>query len=466
MDTPPVASAVLDRLVRDPASRIHFVGIAGTGMSALAHLRAMAGGSTSGSDRTFDRNPSDPERARCLKLGIALYPQDGRGVTGASLVVYSTAVEADIPDLARARMEGVPMAHRSEWLAALVRSRRAIAVTGTSGKSTTVAMMFEALRAAGMDPGVVSGGDLACLRVDGARGNAWAGTGPLVVESDESDKSCALYEPTMTVLLNLQRDHHPEAEILEVFRTCVRRTKARVLLSPDPALDPLREGAVTFGDTSTSLHATSVELLPDGSRFFFAGIRVTLPVPGAHNVDNAVAALAVVAELGGDLRKAADGLSRFHGVARRFERLGSGNGFEVVDDFAHNAAKLAAAISTAALGPRRVVAFWQPHGYAPTRNFRKDLVDAFAASLRAGDVLFLPEIYFAGGTATKDISSADLCADLTARGIDARYLADRSLFVDAVRALPQAESLVLVMGARDPSLGDFARSVAAELTKN
>lgn len=465
MDTTPVAPAVLDRLVRDPASRIHFVGIGGTGMSALAHLRAMSGAATSGSDRTFDQRPDDPERLRCLKLGVAIYPQDGRGVVGASLVVYSTAVEAKIPDLARAREEGVPMAHRSEWLAAIVRSRRAVAITGTSGKSTTVAMTFEALRAAGLDPGVVSGGDLLSLRVDGARGNAWAGTGPLVVESDESDKSCALYEPEMTVLLNLQRDHHPEAEILEVFRECVRKTRARVLVGSDSALDPLREGAVTFGDSSTSLHATSVELLHNGSRFFFSGIRVALPVPGAHNVENAVAALAVVAELGGDLRRAAAGLADFRGVARRFERLGSGNGFEVIDDFAHNPAKLAAAIRTATLGDRRVVAFWQPHGFKPTRDFRKDLVDAFAATVRAGDVLFLPEIYFAGGTVTKDISSADLCGDLVARGIDARFLAHRDAFVDAVRALPPKPSTVLVMGARDPSLGDFARGVADALTK-
>ena len=465
MTPTPTPTQAIDRLIRDPAARIHFVGIGGTGMSALAHGRAMMGGTTSGSDRDFDRNPDSAERRRCQKLGIAVYTQDGSGVPNAAALVYSTAVETSIPDMARAVDLGTPLIHRSAWLAAWVRSRRTVAITGTSGKSTTVAMTFEALRGAGMDPGVISGGDLRCLQLDGARGNVHVGTGPLVIESDESDSSCTEYEPAITVILNLQRDHHDEATLLRVFCECVARTRQRVLVSADPALDPLREGAITFGNQAvSSLAATSVECLADRSRFFFAGVRVDLPLPGAHNVDNAVAALAVVATLGGDLRKAAEALAHFRGVARRFEVLGRRGELEVVDDFAHNAAKISAAVKTAQLRSPRVVAFWQPHGFKPTRDFRRDLVEAFATTIRPSDIVVLPEIYYAGGQATRDISSADLCNDLIAKGIDARFLAQRDAIVETVRSLPEGPACILLMAARDPSFRSFAEGVAKELT--
>jgi UDP-N-acetylmuramate-alanine ligase len=467
--TQPPSLETVDRLLLDRDARAHFVGVAGSGMSALAHLRALSGARCSGSDRDFDRGLLAEERARCARLGVEIFAQDGSGAEDAAVVVTSTAAEAAVPDLARARERGVPVVHRADWLAAHVRTRRTIAVAGTSGKSTVVAMVFEALRGADADPGVVTGGDLRALQVEGLRGNAWPGSGPLVVEADESDKSLVRYEPEVAVVLNLQRDHDEIPETAKAFATFLAATKGPRLLGDDPALAPFRAGARLVGrGTSCDWRADHVTLARDGSTFRLRGpsgidVAVTVPVPGLHNVDNAVAALAACGEVGADLRRAAAALASFRGVARRFEVVGRPRGAEVIDDFAHNPAKIAAALATARLRGGRVLAFFQPHGYGPTRFLRHDLVDAFATGLRADDCVYLGEIYFAGGSTVKDISSADLVADLAKRGIAATFLADRSTLVDRLRSDLRAGDVVLVMGARDPTLSDFARAVAASL---
>jgi UDP-N-acetylmuramate-alanine ligase len=460
----------LDATLADPRARVHFVGVAGAGMSALAHYRALGGAACSGSDRDFDRGLLAEERARCARLRVAVFPQDGSGVDGAALVVASTAVEAAIPDLARARALGVPIAHRSEWLAALVRARRTVAIGGTSGKSTVVAMTFEALRGAGADPGVVTGGDLRALQDDGLRGNAAAGSGPLVVEADESDKSLVRYAAEVAVVLNLQRDHDEIPETAKAFAEFLANARGARLLGEDAELGRFRtRGALTFGrGPACDFRAESVELLREGATFRFVepggrSTPVRLPVPGLHNVDNATAALAAVALAGADVARAAAALAGFRGVARRFEVVGRPRGAEVIDDFAHNPAKIAAALAAARLRGGRLFAFFQPHGYGPTRFLRADLVAALAEGVRPGDRVLLGEIYFAGGTATKDVSSADLVADLRARGVDATYLADRAQIVAALRDDLRPGDVVLLMGARDPSLGDFARDVAARL---
>ncbi|HYC77483.1 MAG TPA: Mur ligase domain-containing protein, partial [Planctomycetota bacterium] len=413
----------LDALLADPSARVHFVGVAGSGMSALAHFRALEGKRVSGSDRDLDRGRVPEERASCERLGVALYPQDGAGAEGAALVVASTAVEAAIPDLARARALGVPVAHRAEWLAAHVRARRTVAIAGTSGKSTVVAMTFEALRGAGLDPALLSGGDVRALQVEGVRGNAWAGRGPLVVEADESDRSLVHYEPEVGVVLNLQRDHDEPSVTAEAFAVFLARTRGPKLLGEDPALEPFRAGARTFGfGPACDDRATEVALRADGSSFRFGGVDVALPVPGRHNVENAVAALASCAALGADVAAAARALAGFRGVARRFETVGRPRGAEVIDDFAHNPAKIAAALAAARLRARRLFVFFQPHGFGPLRFLRADLADAFVAGLKDGDRLFLGEVYDAGGTARRDVSSEDLAEDLRRRGVRAQRL--------------------------------------------
>jgi len=450
-----------------------------------------AGGVVSGSDRDFDRGGSAALREALTDLGIVIHPQDGSGVTAdLGAVVASTAVESEVPDVVAARAAGVAIIHRSELLAAFVRSHRTIAITGTSGKSTAVAMVFEILRASGRDPSVITGGEIQSLREDGWRGNAWAGRGDLlVIEADESDGSLVRYEPAIAVILNLQRDHREMEEVLAMFRSFAQSAREALVAGEDARFEGLgtdeggsaRGGAgarainrLTFGfGPAAGVRPERVELLAQESRFEVDGVPVRLPLPGRHNVENAIAAIATARAAGVATAEAAAALASFSGVARRFESVGVARGVEVVDDFAHNPAKITAALATAALrlegaapgsGPAgRVLAVYQPHGYGPTRFLRADYVDAFSRALRPADHLWLLEIFYAGGTAVRDLSAADIAAEIAGRGAPATFAPSRDALVAAIAAEARAGDLVLVMGARDPSLPDLARRILAAL---
>lgn len=453
--------------VPDPELRVHFVGIAGAGMSALAELRLLAGGRVSGSDRFFDQGRMTDERDRLLRTGITLFPQDGSGVDDADLVVASTAVEAAVPDLARARELGRPVRHRSELLAAHVTAAPCIAITGTSGKSTTVGFVFAALRAAGLDPALLTGGELLDLRDERRRGNAAVGQGPLVVEADESDRSLVRYAPELGVVLNLHKDHLPAAEVLEAYDTFASRSR-RLVIADDPELAPLRSRheALSFGFGPEAAfrgrHRRGENGAPDVLGLVGIDLSVDLPFPGRHTASNALAALAAVQALGGDLAAAAAGIAEFRGIHRRFEILGHPRGVRVVDDFAHNPAKIAAALAAARDGRGRRLVYFQPHGFAPTKFFRTELVEAFARALEPEDRAWIAPIYYAGGTAVRDISSDDLVADLRARGVHAD-VRPREGIAAAIIAEARPGDTVLGMGARDPDLHDFARSIAEGL---
>ena len=231
------------------AGRFHYAGLGGSGMSALAQFQVMSGGLASGSDRAFDRGERAAGRAQLERLGIRVYPQDGRGVSDDCVaLVVSTAVEEQVPDVAAARARGIPIIHRSELLAHFVSRCRCIAVAGTSGKSTVVAMVFEILRGVGRDPSVITGGELVVLQRDLLWGNAWHGASDLlVVEADESDGSLVHYRPAIGVVLNLQRDHKEMAEVAAMFAALRARTREACVVGEGDNLSPLADGALVFG---------------------------------------------------------------------------------------------------------------------------------------------------------------------------------------------------------------------------
>jgi UDP-N-acetylmuramate-alanine ligase len=467
--------------------RFHYAGLGGSGMSALAQFQVMRGGTASGSDRAFDRAERTEARAQLERLGIQVTPQDGSALAGAAALVVSTAVEREVADYAAARRLGVPVVHRSELLARFVADHRAIAVTGTSGKSTVVAMIFEILRGAGRDPSVITGGDLVLLQRQGLWGNAWAGRSDLlVVEADESDGSVVRYEPAVGVVLNLQRDHREMDEVAAMFRTFRGRARESFGVGEGANLAEFAAGAAVFGlGAGAGVRGVDVALEPRGAAFTVAGVRFTLPVPGRHNVENALAAIAASHAVGVPLEEMAAPLARFQGVGRRFQSLGAARGIEVVDDFAHNPAKIAAALATAqaragaereavaagesgaasgaGLHGGRVLAVYQPHGYGPTRFLRRDFVETFATALRPADRLWMLEVFYAGGSATRDFSAADIVAEIAARGATAEFAPSREWLVERIAAEARAGDLVLVMGARDPSLTQLARDVLARV---
>lgn len=458
--------------------RLHFAGVAGSGMSPLAQYLLLRGARISGSDRLLDRRPADPAaqdlRARMERLGLLVAPQDGSGLClggdVAGALIVSSAVEETTPDMRAAREHGVPILHRSELLARIVAAHRAIAVAGTSGKSTVAAMLFTILRAAGLGPSIITGADLLALRDEGLAGSAFAGTGDLlVIEADESDGSLVRYEAWAGLLLNLQRDHKEPEELFEIFRTFRRRTRGPFAAADDANLDLLAVGAIRFGRSERSdLQAIHLEPGPASSRFrvrLRSGgeeAPVELPVPGEHNIANALAALAAAGFCGVSVVEGARALARFRGVARRFQTAGQARGVEVIDDFAHNPEKIAAALRAARLRLRpggRILAVYQPHGFGPTRFLWSGLVASLAAGLGPDDRLYLPEIFYAGGTATRDISAADLAREVAARGVPAFFRADRDELPALIAAEARPGDLVLVMGARDPSLTEFATGI-------
>lgn len=448
------------------SGRFHYAGLGGSGMSAIAQFQAMRGGRVSGSDRAFDKGERETVRAQFEALGIGVFPQDGSGVgDDCAALVVSTAVEETVPDFATAKARGVPVVHRSEMLAHFVGASRSIAVTGTSGKSTVAGMTFEILRGLGADPSVITGGDLPILQADGLIGNAYAGGSDLlVVEADESDGSLVRYAPSIGVILNLQRDHKEMDEVAAMFATLRARTRETLVVGDDANLDPFAGGAIRFGvSEAADVRATDVEHNAEGARFRVDGVAFEIPVPGLHNITNALAAIAACRAAGLPLEGMAKPLAGFSGIGRRFQTIGREAGIEVVDDFAHNAEKIAAAIRTAKLRGARVLAVYQPHGYGPTRFLWRDFVRTFSNELSADDRLFMLEVFYAGGTATRDFSAADIVDEIAATGTRATFAPSRDWLATAIAKEARAGDVVLVMGARDPSLTAFARDVLAAI---
>ncbi|MBI4679217.1 MAG: UDP-N-acetylmuramate--alanine ligase [Elusimicrobia bacterium] len=448
----------------EPTS-IHFVGIGGVGMSSLAQIHVMAGGKATGSDRLFDRGENLDLKEKLQALSMRLHPQDGSGITAdTDLVVLSTAIEDSNPEVAAAKKLSKPVIHRSELLARHVERSRTIAVTGTSGKSTVAAMVFEILQAAGRSPSVITGASLISLKERGLYGNAFRGASDLlVIEADESDGSLVNYRPAVGLFLNLTKDHKEVAAMKDILRRFSGNARSLIVNADDPNLAELASKSATFGLRSGELKAERVESRPSCSRFSLRDVEFVLPLPGRYNVENAVAAVAACLGEGVSLADCSRALASYKGLSRRFERVGSAGGVEVIDDYAHNPAKVAAVLSAASLGAARVLAVYQPHGFAPTRLLRSELIGAFAEHLRPQDMLWMPDIYYVGGAASKDVSSADITGPLSAKGIQAFHVPRRDDIIFRIAQAARPGDLVLVMGARDPTLSAFARAVLRAL---
>jgi UDP-N-acetylmuramate--alanine ligase len=448
-----------------PFRHFFFIGIAGSGMSALAQFLKGMGLEVSGSDRFFKPGESNETRDRLEAEGIPCHLQDGSGITSSvECVVVSTAIEESVPEMRKARELGLTVWRRSELLARIADEFRTIAVAGTSGKSTTTAMLFEVLRAGGLDPSIISGAGLVGLIREGRIGNAHVGKGDwLVIEADESDGSIVQYRPETGVLLNIDKDHKEVEELMNVFATfrdnctrfCVNRSHP---LAASLSRDPSCDFAVSSG-TGAGYEASGFR--QEGLRISFLvnGVPFRLDTVGRHNMENALAAAAAAHQAGVPLTTASEALSRYEGIHRRHQVLGRKRGVWVIDDFAHNPVKVARSIEACQPVASKLVAWFQPHGYAPTKFLRADFAREISAVLRPQDEIWMSEIFYAGGTAVKDISAADLVADLQALGCNARFLADRGELPEAVRPSLTDDCVLLLMGARDPSLETFAREV-------
>ena len=451
----------------------HFSGIAGAGMNPLAQLMRARGHQVQGSDRSLDQGKNQELAARLRRLGIDLRPHDGTAVAGGlDRFVYSTAVEPDTPEMRAARTLGVDLVPRPALLAEVVNTGQpGVAIAGTSGKSTVTGMLAWVLRESGL-PATVLGG--AGLVREGSSGCFAVGpaNGPVVVEACESDGTLVGYEPTIGLIHNVSRDHAELVSLRAQFGAFARNCRRLFVNAGCPEASALgrRPGAVSYGVAPDA--GAPLEVLASGpyrahGLLKLAGRTVTLdvPQPGRHNLENAAAAAMVAVELGIDPDEVAGLLALFPGVARRFEVVGAtASGIRVVDDYAHNGEKLRAAVTTAQAGTGRVVAVFQPHGFGPARFLRSELKTLLPALLRPQDRFCYAEIFYAGGTVAKDISSRMLAEDLPA-ALGCGYAADH----EAARRWAVAEArpgdTVLVMGARDPDLPRLARSIFESLPR-
>lgn len=445
-----------------------FIGIAGTGMSALAQYLNGCGKTVSGSDRYFHPNEFNETKSKLEAEGIHCFLQDGSGITPETdVIIASTAVEDTVIEMVKARELNIPVLRRSELLALICQSKKTIAVGGTSGKSTTSAMLFDILAHGGLQPGIISGAGLVSLIEQGKIGNAVVGAGEwLVIEADESDGSIVQYHPELGLVLNVDKDHKELDVLMDIFTTFKNNSNRFVVNQAHPLARKLSQHADNDFSTDAGIPcgftATHFSQQEFHIHFIVNGASFSIPALGKHNMENALAAIAIAVQLGVSLPVCSEALAGYKGIYRRHQVLGKKNGVWLIDDYAHNPVKCAASIAACQPVAEKVIAWFQPHGYGPTKFLRNDFVQEIAAVLRPNDEIWMSEIFYAGGTAVKDISAADLISDLTALGKNAFFVEHRTDFLSAVRTHLTPGSVLLLMGARDPSLETFAQKIWAE----
>jgi len=449
--------------------RIHFVGIGGIGMSGIAELLANLGYSVSGSD---EKSTAVTERLSTLGIRVAV-GHNPANVGEADVVVMSSAVRSTNPEVREAARRQIPVIPRAEMLAELMRLRFSIAVAGSHGKTTTTSMIALVLERAGLDPTAVIGGRLSAFG-----SNARLGRGELMVaEADESDRSFLKLFPTIAVMTNIDHEHLENYggfdDLQQAFVDFANKVPfygGVIACADDPelraALPRVTRRVVTYGlDADADVSAAGMTLAPFSvtatvtRRVARAEPRqpigtLTLHVPGRHNLQNALAVVAVGLELGLSFERIAHGLGEFRGAERRFEVKGEPNGILIVDDYGHHPTEIAAVIAAAKTLGRRIVIAFQPHRFSRTAA----LMDEFGPSLAGADAVVLTDIYSAGEDPIAGVTTVELAAHIRRSGQPrveiAPTLAD---VVDTLARIAQPGDVVVTLGAG--SIG----SVAARL---
>ena len=463
------------------SSPVFFSGIGGSGMLPLASIVRASGARVSGSDRSLDAGRTTAKFDYLRSLGIQLFPQDGSGLAEGMILVTSAAVEDTVPDVVRARELKLEHQTRPQFLAGLLNAaHRSVAVGGTSGKSTVTGMIGWILHACHRQPTVMNGAVMKNFATPSAPfASALAGDPELFVsEVDESDGSIALYRPEVAVLTNISLDHKEMAELRSLFGGFLTGAKKVVVNLDDPEARILGEAAAMdklvgygFDSPGAAFQGKSYEPQPDGSRFALEALGerfdVELAVPGRHNASNALAAIATAHALGVRVEDAVASLGRFEGLKRRLETVGTAGGVTVIDDFAHNPDKIDATLATLRDSPGRLLVMFQPHGFGPIVKMGEELADSLSRGLGPDDQLLLPDPVYQGGTTDKSRGSDWLAAAIRERGGKANHLPRRETIGDALLAEAREGDRIVIMGARDDTLSEFARELIGRIgTRN
>ena len=454
-----------------------FVGVGGSGMLPLAQILRGRGARVAGSDRSYDQGRTPEKFAALERQGVTLHPQDGSGIVAKDqIVVASAAVESTVPDIARAEDLGCLRLTRAELNSILFNTSGAgLAVAGTSGKSTVTGMLGWILHHAGREPTIMNGAVMTNFASkERPFASAVAGGQTLYVsEVDESDGSIALYRPAVGVLLNVSLDHKSMEELRQLFGEYLSRSRIAVVNADDPealALLPHASEAITFGVDQPQAQIGIVPgSIAEGpmrqaalviDRHDASEHALRLNLPGRHNLSNALAAIAAAAAAGIPVATAVDALAGFDGLSRRFELIGiSASGITVIDDFGHNPEKCAATLRTLRAHEGRILAFFQPHGYGPLRQMGAELAQVFADELADGDRVILCDPVYFGGTTDRSEGSERIVRLIEDAGGHAEYIPNRKAVGDRLTSVARPGDRIVIMGARDDTLSQFARDL-------
>jgi UDP-N-acetylmuramate--alanine ligase len=439
---------------RGKIKQIHFVGIGGIGMSGIAEVLLNLGYRITGSDA----KETEITR-RLVQLGCSItYDHRRENVHGADVVVISSAIRGNNPEIQEAKSRMIPVIPRAEMLAELMRMKYGIAVAGTHGKTTTTSMAATVLAHAGLDPTMVIGG-----RLNSLGSSAQLGQGEfLVAEADESDGTFLTLTPTIAVITNIDPEHLDYYEGIEhlkkTFGEFINKVPfygSSILCLDHPnvrALIPtVQKRYITYGlDQETNVCGKGIR--PRGWGIEFEAWwqdrslgKVRLNMPGVHNVYNALAAIAVGMELEIAFSTIKEALEGFTGVGRRFELKGETGGIAIIDDYAHHPEEIKVTVAAAkGLGERRIIALFQPHRYTRTR----DLFEEFLSAFTGADALFITDIYPAGEDPIPGVTAEALCRAIEHRGgTEVRYVPDREHLVDEVLPILRPGDIVMTLGA-------------------
>lgn len=455
---------------------IHFVGIGGIGMSGIAEVMHQLGYKVQGSDIA---EGYVVEGLRKIGIPVAI-GQKAENLGDAAVIVISSAVSRGNPEVEAAIERRLPIVRRAEMLAELMRMQKTIAVAGTHGKTTTTSMIAAVLDAGGMDPTVINGGIINRYGSNARLGKSdW-----MVVEADESDGSFLRLDGTIAVVTNIDPEHLEHyggfdevkkayCEFIEnvpfygLAVMCVDHPEVQALISR------IRDRRiVTYGFSALAdLRADNVTVEPDGTRFDAVALQrdgsrrtiesIKLPMPGRHNVQNALAAVAAAIELGIDDDKIREGFARFDGVKRRFTKVGEVGGASVIDDYAHHPVEIRAVLSAAREGAQgRVIAVMQPHRFTRLQS----LMEEFQSAFNDADVVFVTPVYPAGEQPIEGVDAEALVEGLRARGHRmVRTVADQGELCTALRDLAAEGDLIICLGAGD--ITKWAASLADGIAK-
>lgn len=441
--------------------RYHLVGVAGIGMSALAQVLLAQGHMVTGSDRYIDEGQELGIFRKLRIAGVLLMSQDGSTVTSdTDAVIVSTAIEDDNADTLAAREKNIPVMHRAEMLACLAAGHTLVGVAGTSGKTTVTGMIGWILECLGRDPTVVNGGAVINWRNEYRIGNVRMGGSKLwVVELDESDRSLLRFAPDWAVVNNISKDHFELVEVQSLFRGFASRVRVGVVCGAGVS------SVLLGGNVSRKRRAIVVEEPMDFFEkggvcgFHYKGISFQCPLIGRHNAENAHAAVVLCDLLGLNLPAVRNALSSFAGIERRLEKVGEANGVTIIDDYAHNPAKIRASWQALAPAHRRILGVWRPHGFGPLSSMMNELAETFAKVCRPEDQIYILPVYYAGGTTKRQAKSDDLVRELKARHVPTELVKDYEALQARLTKTARPGDSILCMGARDPELPLFARQM-------